>query len=58
MEGRRMSMRRTVLVGSLGWVAAMTLLHWVMNLGMLDRPLGRLGLDEMVTRPYAWEGAP
>ena len=40
-----MSMRRTVLVGSLGWVAAISLLHGIMNLGMLDRPSGRLGLN-------------
>src|SRR5271165_4094085 len=45
MEGRSMSMRRTVLVGSLGWVTAISLLHGTMNLGMLDRPSGRLGLD-------------
>ena len=42
-----MSMRQTVFLGSLGWVAAISLLHGIMNLGMLDRPSGRrrLGLD-------------
>ena len=40
-----MSMRRTVLVGSTGWLAAISLLHGIMNLGMLDRPSGRPGLD-------------
>src|SRR5271165_1663818 len=45
MEGRSMSMRRTVLVGSLGWVTAISLLHGTMNLGMLDRPSGRIGLS-------------
>ncbi len=32
-----MSMRRTVILGSLGWVAAISLLHGVMNLGLFDR---------------------
>ena len=36
-----MSMRQTVFLGSLGWVAAISLLHGIMNLGMLDRPSGR-----------------
>src|SRR5271157_3889069 len=45
MEGRPMSLRRTVLVGSLGWVAAISLLHGTINLGMLDRPSRRLGLN-------------
>ena len=40
-----MSMRQTVFLGSLGWVAAIGLLHGIINLGMLDRPSGRLGLD-------------
>jgi len=40
-----MSMRQTVFLGSLGWVASISLLHGIMNLGMLDRASGRLGLD-------------
>ena len=47
-----MSMRQTVFLGSLGWVAAISLLHGIMNLGMLDRPSGRrrLGLDALPFR--------
>ncbi len=32
-----MSMRRTVTLGTLGWVMAISLLHGAMNLGMFDR---------------------
>src|SRR5271157_6559680 len=45
-----MSMRQTVFVGSLGWVASISLLHGIMNLGMLDRASGRLGLDALPFR--------
>ena len=36
-EVRLMSMRRTVILGSLGWVTAISLLHGGMNLGLFDR---------------------
>jgi NitT/TauT family transport system substrate-binding protein len=33
-------MRRTVILGSLGWATAISLLHGVMNLGLLEHPIG------------------
>ena len=36
-----MSMRRTVILGSLGWVAVISLLHGAMNLGVFDRASAR-----------------
>ena len=35
-----MSMRRTVTLGSLGWIAAISLLHGWLNLGLFDRSSG------------------
>ena len=35
-----MSMRRTVILSSLGWVAAISLLHGWLNLGLFDRANG------------------
>jgi NitT/TauT family transport system substrate-binding protein len=32
-----MSMRRTVTLGAIGWVAAISLLHGGLNLGLFDR---------------------
>jgi hypothetical protein len=36
-----MSLRRTVIVGWLGWVAAVSLLHGALNQGLLNRPAAR-----------------
>ncbi len=36
-----MSMRRTMIMGSLGWVAAISLLHGAMNQGLFNRPASR-----------------
>lgn len=36
-----MSMRRTVILGTLGWVAAISLLHGALNQGLFDRPTRR-----------------
>jgi hypothetical protein len=36
-----MSMRRTVVLGSLGWMAAISLLHGTMNQGLFNRAASR-----------------
>jgi hypothetical protein len=40
-ERASMSMRRTVILGSLGWIAAISLLHLTMNLGLFSPPTRR-----------------
>jgi NitT/TauT family transport system substrate-binding protein len=41
-----MSLRRSLSLGILGWVAAISLLHAWMNLGLFDRPTRRAGNEE------------
>jgi hypothetical protein len=36
-----MSLRRTVIPGTLVWLAAISLLHGWLNLGLFDRPVSR-----------------
>jgi hypothetical protein len=36
-----MSMRRTVVLGSIGWIAAISLLHGAINQGLFHRPARR-----------------
>jgi NitT/TauT family transport system substrate-binding protein len=41
-----MSLRRSLILGSLGWLAAISLLHAWLNLRSFDRPTRRAGGDE------------
>jgi hypothetical protein len=36
-----MSMQRTVILGSLGWIAAISVLHGALNQGLFDRHVSR-----------------
>jgi hypothetical protein len=36
-----MSMRRTVILGALSWMAVISLLHGAMNQGLFNRPASR-----------------